>query len=1555
MPDNETITWLHLSDWHQKGPDFDRKVVCDALIKDIRERAAIDPALAKVDFVIFSGDLAFNGLPAEYEAARKYLLDPVLGALSLKPDKIFIVPGNHDLSRETVYEMLPPALQKPLDNDADVQTWLADKRRAHTLEPFEAYSAFVTAYTGQPTPDYASTCVFTCDGKRVALLGLNSAWMSARNKDAQGEVNDYGFLVMGEPQIDAPLNLIADADLRIAVMHHPFDCLAEFDRNRVETRIQANCHFILSGHVHSPQVQAIHSTGSGDFVLIPAGASYDRRTATNPHYTNAYNWVHLNLKTARGIVFLRTWNDSDNVWVKDIGIHKDGKFILKSLPKGFGKSSASHTPSPNTAKARMQAAEVRYRQLLLETCDIVNLAALPERDRNLVTRELKLRQLYVPLRVWVEAEAGQELPEQAMDAAEKRRNVSWRGAIEPNEQSLTKPKRVSIGERLKTARRLVVLGDPGAGKTTLTRWLATAYLLRHLDPAAWQAMPDVQTLPAEDLLPIVVRCRDLDEKCLSGVLDDILKHTLRMAQLSAPELDDLAALLKQRLQEGQALLMLDGLDEIADPGIRACFCQQLETIHLAYKDAPIIATSRIVGYREMGYRLGRGFEHVTLADLTPEEKDDFVRRWCDLTEVPERRAAAAVELMHDIHSADRIERLTGNPMLLTTMALVKRSVGKLPSRRADLYWEAVQVLLKWRSEVDQALDREEAVPQLEYVAYDMCLRGVQRLRCDEILVLLEQVRAEYPNIHPIHQRSAVEFLKLVEARTALLVEAGNERHLGILAPVYEFRHLTFQEYLAARALVDGCFSQRDVKKTLAQQVAPLAGQTAETALYDNLTETGVVESWREALRLCTSICHNTVVDDVLSAILKPLPDEPAATARARATLAVLCLADEPNASEGMAQLVFQAFARQVNESDSSEYQHTGVDEAVREVSGTRWSKAMRRALVVEYCQREPMSRWPVGGCSAKSSAYEAPQVEEAELTKWLDVQVCLLRDAPEEEAIEAALALVGMAKENKPPIVLNVKGSLLKRLGGSAPMVSAAAWVFYQSSELNKGFNLNMEEWSQLIRFVQNPANDPEAVQLIILMIGNERFEVAVEPLVFRLSDAHAEVRHAAATALGKIKDELAVESLLVCLDDANADVRRAAAYALGWIQDKRAVEPLLARLNDADADMRRAAAYTLGQIHDERAVDSLLLCMGDADAKVQQVAVDALGQIGSERAVEPLLARLYDNEEDMRKVVVGALGQIKDERAVVPLLASLDDVEARVRSNAASALGHIKDERAVESLLSCLDDEDAWVWSAAARALGEIMDNRAVEPLIARLDNADAGHRRAIANALGQIKDKRALEPLLTYLDDAIIWVRREVAAALGQIKDERAVEPLLAHIDEADVDMREVVIKSLGQIRDIRAVEPLLAHIDNVDAHWRWAAAQALGQIKDERAVEPLLARLGDANARVRRAAAEALGTIGSERAVEALLVRLDDADATVRREAVGGLAQGLEWNERRLLSQDLDWVFPFLDPSIPIREVFVRKAARELEMSPEAVKEIYATLAVRFRLKLSWLEPS
>ncbi len=337
------LTWLHLSDWHQKGNDFDRQVVCDALIRDISNRAGIDPSLTQVDFIVFSGDLAFSGKEPEYRTARDHLLDPVLKATGLSSDRLFIVPGNHDLDHDA-FELLPPALQRGL-NEEECKHWLTgERKRKRLLEPFEAFSTFVSAYTGQDSPDYASICMWPdLGGKKIALLGLNSAWMCGRNKDAKGEINDYGFTLLGEPQIHDALAQIAEADVRLVILHHPFAWLAEFDRNRVKERLGREAHFILCGHQHVPQIEVIKGT-SGDSVIIPAGASYERRTATDPRYSNAYNFVSLDLSAGKGIVYLRRWSDQRNEWIADSD-SPVGEEYQFDLPKNLQVGKLGYSPS----------------------------------------------------------------------------------------------------------------------------------------------------------------------------------------------------------------------------------------------------------------------------------------------------------------------------------------------------------------------------------------------------------------------------------------------------------------------------------------------------------------------------------------------------------------------------------------------------------------------------------------------------------------------------------------------------------------------------------------------------------------------------------------------------------------------------------------------------------------------------------------------------------------------------------------------------------------------------------------------------------------------------------------------------------------------------------------------------------------------------------------------------------------------------------------------------------------------------------------------------------
>ena len=93
------------------------------------------------------------------------------------------------------------------------------------MKPLKAFTSFVGNYTKQENSDYASIRKLEIDGKKIALVGFNSAWMCGRRKNSKDEIDDKGVVVVGEPQIHDPLEDIYEFDIKIAVLHHPFEWL----------------------------------------------------------------------------------------------------------------------------------------------------------------------------------------------------------------------------------------------------------------------------------------------------------------------------------------------------------------------------------------------------------------------------------------------------------------------------------------------------------------------------------------------------------------------------------------------------------------------------------------------------------------------------------------------------------------------------------------------------------------------------------------------------------------------------------------------------------------------------------------------------------------------------------------------------------------------------------------------------------------------------------------------------------------------------------------------------------------------------------------------------------------------------------------------------------------------------------------------------------------------------------------------------------------------------------------------------------------------------------
>jgi hypothetical protein len=112
-------------------------------------------------------------------------------------------------------------------------------------------------------------------------------------------------------------------------------------------------------------------------------------------------------------------------------------------------------------------------------------------------------------------------------------------------------------------------------------------------------------------------------------------------------------------------------------------------------------------------------------------------------------------------------------------------------------------------------------------------------------------------------------------------------------------------------------------------------------------------SWHEPLRLCVAACDADDVDDVLLAIVRPLPDEDAEkTARPRLAMVASCLADEPRCSEAVVKTIIDLMLAAVRQDDSEpEISWRSLHGAVRDLGRTRWGDRLADALLDGFMTR----------------------------------------------------------------------------------------------------------------------------------------------------------------------------------------------------------------------------------------------------------------------------------------------------------------------------------------------------------------------------------------------------------------------------------------------------------------------------------------------------------------------------------------------------------------------------------------------------------------------------
>ncbi len=349
----EKLTWLHISDIHfHPKTEWRDSAARQALLTYLDNIFRLDSSL-RPDLIFCTGDIAFgetnaSPLADQYKQAEDFF-DSLLtacgrGGPPLPKDRLFVVPGNHDVNRSSINS----------DAQATLTAWAGEARKhaniidqrfndrskefKDTIQRLDEYAEFVRSYLPHQHDTngrHRYARVIDIEGLKVGIAGFNSAW------SCSGLEDDRTLWLAAHWQFNKTQPEIENADIRIGLIHHPTDWLNEADRDVATRRISAQFHFWLHGHIHNAWVIPTQS-----HVTIAAGA-----VGAEMSDEFGINLARIDLAESTSVVYLHAYSPRDSGWtIAPVATHAPAGHWHFELPVGLRKAPTESSAAAATAE-----------------------------------------------------------------------------------------------------------------------------------------------------------------------------------------------------------------------------------------------------------------------------------------------------------------------------------------------------------------------------------------------------------------------------------------------------------------------------------------------------------------------------------------------------------------------------------------------------------------------------------------------------------------------------------------------------------------------------------------------------------------------------------------------------------------------------------------------------------------------------------------------------------------------------------------------------------------------------------------------------------------------------------------------------------------------------------------------------------------------------------------------------------------------------------------------------------------------------------------------------
>lgn len=331
-------------------------------------------------------------------------------------------------------------------------------------------------------------------------------------------------------------------------------------------------------------------------------------------------------------------------------------------------------------------------------------------------------------------------------------------------------KRVLGVKAVEKYKKLIVLGKPGAGKTTFLRYLAI-----QCNQGNFQS----------SLVPIFIPLKYFAEDPNQPSLFEYIRQQYSGCNVTSEELSEL-------FKQGSALILLDGLDEVSGE-YQEHTLKEVRSFSRIYFDNHFVIACRIAAW---DYTFDK-FTEVEVADFEDKQIHEFANNWF------KSKSIKSENFIKGLQRSNRVYQLAVTPLLLTLLCLVFEESASLPHNRSESYHEGLDVLLKkWdakrgihRDQIYERLSLKRKKDLLRQIAYSTFENEKFFFTPLEIKNVIKKYISKIldrddDNISLV---DVEELLKSMEAQHGVIIE----RAKGI----YSFSHLTFHEYFVAKRIV----------------------------------------------------------------------------------------------------------------------------------------------------------------------------------------------------------------------------------------------------------------------------------------------------------------------------------------------------------------------------------------------------------------------------------------------------------------------------------------------------------------------------------------------------------------------------------------------------------------------------------------------------------------------------------------------------------------------------------------------------------------------------------